>query len=132
MNLLEVKAMLNPEAAKKTNRSFAAAKKCAGRFMKFKAQLIEMSPTSAKIYIEAQHWLPSESIVDAFKEINDAIVASDTQGHLASVVEDGSGEHFLEAVLSSLRPGQPVIAEAFFPTFIFEITWKNIVSKGNK
>lgn len=58
-----------------------------------------------------------------------AITSADKEGYISSIEigEVSVGENFVEAILSGLRPGMPVIAEAFFPTISYEVKWKNIM-----
>jgi hypothetical protein len=74
-----------------------------------------------------------EDINEAYSDITRAIVKADVNGHIQKQEETGSGANFVEALLTGLRPGmKPVMVEAFFPTLMFDITWKNIVSSKGR
>lgn len=90
-----------------------------------------LSPYKAKMTIEFQSYLDPKSIEYAENDFKDALVKADINGHVHKIeLGDASvGFEFVDAILGSLRPGMKVVAEAFFPTLEFEITFKQIVSR---
>lgn len=75
-----------------------------------------------------------EDVEAVCSDITDTIYDADVDGHINKLEEDGSGPQYAEALLQGLKPGmKPIMVEAFFPTFIWEITCKNIISfKGKR
>ena len=134
MKLLEVAgATLSPDIEKKSNKIFSAVKKETARYGKAKFEMKALEPLKVQIIVEMQKFMHPEDINDAYSEITRAIVKADVNGHIQKQEETGSGANFVEALLTGLRPGmKPIMVEAFFPTLMFDITWKNIVSKGKR
>lgn len=120
---------LTPIVIKHSAKTLNAIKKALNSYGKVDIQVNVLTETSVEYVADFKHWLQPESIRDVYQEMKDAIMRSDTEGHLFSVQvgEVSVGEHFVEAILSGLRPGMPVIAEAFFPTISYEVKWKNIM-----
>lgn len=128
MKLDEMVNVLTPPTAKKAAKTLSAFKKRIKSFGKAEVEMKLLSPTSVEIVAEFQHWLSPESIDDVYSEMEDVIKKADTEGHIMTVeVGNGVGANFVEAILSGLRPGMPVKAEAFFPTIAFEVKWKNLM-----
>lgn len=124
---------LTPDIQKKANRIFNAAKKEISRYGKCKAELKPVKDNKIEIIFEMQHFMHPGDIKNAYEDVTDAIKKADTEGHIFDLQETGSGENFVEALLTGLRPGmKPVMVEAFFPTFMWDITWKQIISKGKR
>jgi hypothetical protein len=131
--LLVEDVALTPDIQKKATRIFNAAKKEMARYGKSKAELKPVKDNMVELIFEMQRFMHPEDIKAAYEDVTDAIKRADTEGHIFKLEETGSGEHFVDAMLGGLRPGmKPIMVEAFFPTFMWDITWKNIVSKGNK
>lgn len=127
---LLTESVLQDSVSKKANRALSASKKALKSFGKFKVEMNVLSPLSVEIVVEFQQWLREESIQDAYDKFIYAIKQSDTDGHIEKIEDgNGNGPKFVEALLSGLRPGYKVIAEAFFPTLAYEVTWKNVVTK---
>jgi hypothetical protein len=68
-----------------------------------------------------------DAVDDDFKF---ALKQADVDGHIFKLeVGNATGSHFVEAMISGLKPGMTVKAEAFFPTLEYEITFKQIMKK---
>ena len=134
MKLTEVSAVaLAPEVQAKANKIFSAVKRETPRFGKAKFELKPVSEYSAQIIVEFQRFMHPENIDDTYENITYTIEKADVDGHIKILEEAGVGSGFVEALLSGLRPGMaPVMVEAFFPTLIWDITWKKIISSKNK
>lgn len=130
MKLNEMSPVLTPVISKKASKTLNAVKKAIKPFGKADVQMNVLSETSVEIVAEFQHWLRSETIDEVYDEMKYVINKADEEGHLFSVdVGNGVGADFVEAILSGLRPGMPVKAEAFFPTIAYEVKWKNVMKK---
>lgn len=129
MKLNEMSPVLTPVISKKATRTFNTVKKESKRFGKANAEMKVLSETSVRIDLDFQHWMRPESIDDAYDELSYAIKKVDVEGHIHSLDEVGHGAEFVEALLTGLKPGMKLSAEAFFPTLSFEIKWKNIIKK---
>lgn len=100
---------------------------------KEKVQVEVLSANSAKYTIEFGYWLRAETILDVATTAEELIRAAKIPGELFKVDVDHTGEHYVEAMLGGLRRGsKPPVVEAFFPDFWITVTWKHIVSRGNK
>lgn len=99
---------------------------------KEKVEVEVLSENSAKFTIEFNHWLRPETILDVHRTAEDIVRAAKISGELFSVKIDGTGEYAVEALLSGLRRGMPVKAEAFFPDVWITVVWKNIVSRNKR
>ena len=109
------------------------SKKETARFGKAKFEMKVLDPLKVQIIIEMQKFMHPESIEDAYSELTRTITKADVNGHIHKLEESGSGTQFVEALLTGLRPGmKPIMVEAFFPTIMFDITWKNIVSSKGR
>ena len=130
MKLLEVaEAQLDPSIEKKVQKTMKALKAEAARFGKNQISIKVMSPFKVEFTIEFQRFMHPEDLKAMWPDLQDALKKSDTEGHIHKIEENGSGENFVDAILSGLRPGMMVKADAFFPTVIYEVTWKQIVSR---
>ena len=93
-------------------------------------QVAVHSPNRAVFTLELRQWLRPETIDDVCKEMHDAIKNAKIPGEVFKIEDNSIGSEFVEALLSGLSPGmKPIKPEAFFPTFQFNVTWKNIVSR---
>lgn len=130
MKLNEMSPVLTPVISKKASKTLNAVKKAIKPFGKADVQMNVLSETSVEIIADFQRWLPPETIDEVYDEMKYVINKADEEGHLFSVdVGNGVGADFVEAILSGLRPGMPVKAEAFFPTIAYEVKWKNVMKK---
>lgn len=92
-----------------------------------------LSENSAVFSIEFNHWLRPEAITDVAKAAEEIVREAKIKGEVFKVDVDGTGEGYVEALLSGLRNGMlPVNVQAFFPDFTIIVTWKNIVSRNGK
>lgn len=94
-----------------------------------RVEIEPLGPFNARITSDLNRWFDVEDIKIIWEECKSAIEKADTAGDIFKIEENGSGEHFVEALLSGLRPGMPVVAEAFFPTIGFDIKWKQIINR---
>ena len=131
MKLLEVaNVALDPSVIKKTTRVFNAAKKEIARYGKATAELKPTGPFTVQLIFDMQRYMHPEDIQNAYEDVSDAINKADVDGHIHKLEESGHGHEFVEALLTGLRPGMaPIKVDAFFPTLMWDITWKQIVSK---
>lgn len=130
MKLNEMSPVLTPVISKKASKTLNAVKKALKPYGKADVQMNVLSETSVEIVADFHLWLRPETILDAYQEMEYSIKKADEEGHLFSVtVGNGVGADFVEAILSGLRPGMPVKAEAFFPTLAYEVKWKNVIKK---
>ena len=130
MKLLEVaNTMLKPDIQKKADKIEKAVKKEMLRYGKCKVSWKPQDEVKATIYVDFERFMHEEDINGAYEEFKDAINKADTDGHIFKLTDEGHGAQFVNALLTGLRPGMTVKAEAFFPTLGYEITWKNIVSR---
>lgn len=87
-----------------------------------------LSAFKAKITLELQHWRHPEDIEAIDEDFKFAIQQADENKHIFKLeVGDATGSQFAEALLSGLRPGMTVKAEAFFPTFEYIVTFKQLM-----
>jgi hypothetical protein len=87
-------------------------------------------PNQAIFTIDVQKWLRPEDISELTDDLKTTIERAKIPGELFKIVDNSFGSEFVEAMLSGLRPGMKSIpVESFFPTFQFEVTWKNVVSR---
>lgn len=130
MNLAEmVEGTLDKSVTTKTKKVVSAFTSELKRFdKKAKVQLQVVGPFSVRIHSDLTHYMNPSDISGMWDDLKSAINKADVDGHIFKIEEDGSGEHFVEALLQGLRPGMVVKAEAFFPTVGFSIKWKQIVS----
>lgn len=93
--------------------------------------LIEViSPYVARVTLEFQNWLDPKSIDYADSDLKDALEKSDINGHIHKLeVGNATGSEFVEAMISGLKPGMTVKAEAFFPVLEYVITFKQVITK---
>lgn len=131
MKLTEVSApSFDAKIEKNLQKILKAVKKEATRFNKHSIEVIAHGPFKAEVAVHFERYMSPESINDITNEIKSAIIDADENGHIFKL-DYGDlchGENFAEALLTGLRPGMSLKAEALFPTVSFEITWKNIVS----
>ena len=132
---LNESAEVSREMQTNINRAATAIRKTMKPWFENKETLSvqTLSENSAKFTIEFNHWMRPETILDANEEFEDAIKKSDVNGHIHKIEEGNStGEHFVEALLSGLRPGMKVKVEAFFPTMEKIVTWKIVTRRPKK
>lgn len=131
MKLFEMAAdkQLTPVIAKRATKVVNAIKKAVKNYGKNTVTLNVLTETSARIDIDFHQWMRAESITDIYDELSYLIKKTDVEGYINSLEEVGHGAEFVEALLSGLKPGMSLRAEAFFPTISFEIKWKNIIKK---
>lgn len=95
-----------------------------------KLEVVVTSPYEARMTIEFQNVLDPKSIDYADEDFKDALKRADVNGHIHKLeVGNATGSEFVEAILSGLKPGMMVKADAFFPTLEWVITFKQIVSR---
>lgn len=123
--------VLTPAIRIKAAKTLNAVKSLVKSYGQAKVEIVVITETSVEIVVDFQHWLRPETIGDVYDEMRNIILKADTEGHIFSVSagDHAVGEHFVEAILSGLRPGMPVKAEVFFPTISYEIKWKNVISR---
>jgi len=125
-----VTPILDPAIAKKMAKVMKAFSAEIKRFDKnAKITMTVTGEFSADVHADMTRWMRPEAVNDVWKETTAAIKKADDAGHIHELVEDGSGEHYAEAILSGLRPGMELKAEALFPTIGYQIKWKKIISK---
>lgn len=130
MKLIEMAVALDAATQKKMNKVVKAFTTELKRFDKSaKVEVTTDGPFKATVVAELNHWMRPEDINAMWEDLTDAVKKADDNGHIHSLEEHGSGEEFVEALLSSLKPGMKLKAEAFFPTVGFKITWKQIIKK---
>jgi hypothetical protein len=134
MNLAEmVSNTLDPSVAAKTKKVMNAFASELKRFdKKAKVEMEVVGPFHVKITSDLQHYMSPEDINNMWEDLTDAVSKADTEGHIFKMEEEGSGEYFVQGLLSGLRPGMKLNAEAFFPTVGFSIKWKQIVSSKKR
>lgn len=95
-----------------------------------KLSVTVQKPYEATVTIDFQNWLRPESIDDADKMFKEALKDADVNGHIHKLeVGAAHGSEFVEAMLSGIKPGMTIKAEAFFPTLEYVITFKQIMSR---
>ena len=95
-----------------------------------KLEVSVKSPYAATISIDFQNFMHPADIDAADENFKDALKKADVNGHIHKLETGNSvGSNFVEVVLSGLKPGMTVKAEAFFPYLAFEVTFKQIVSR---
>lgn len=132
MKLNEMSPQLTPVVAKKATKTVNAVKQGMRELSIGKASVTMnvMSPLKVEIIVEFPKWLDSSTIRIVYDEFERAIKNADVDGHIQKLeLGNGVGEEFVEALLQGLKPGMKLNAEAFFPTFAYEITWQNILPK---
>jgi hypothetical protein len=123
---------LDPATAKKMAKvvkAFTAEVKKYSRGANAKISMTVTGEFSAKVHADMNLWMRPESMESVWEDTLYAIEKADDAGHIKSITEDGSGPEYSEAILSGLRPGMKLTAEAFFPVIGYEIEWKKIISK---
>lgn len=134
MNLAEmVNGNLDPSVTAKTKKIVSAFSTELKRFdKKAKVEVEVLGPFSVRIQSDLTRYMHPMNMDGMWEDLKDAIEKADTEGHIFKLEEDGTGEHFVEAILQGLRPGMEVKAEAFFPVVGFTIKWKQIVSSKKR
>jgi hypothetical protein len=98
--------------------------------LKPKFEVKVVSPYKAIMTLDIQHFMHPEDIDATDDDFKFALNQADTEGHIFKLeVGNATGSHFVEAMISGLKPGMTVKAEAFFPTLEYEITFKQIMKK---
>lgn len=121
---------LDPATAKKMAKVVKAFTAEVKRYSHVaKVKMTVTGEFSAEVHAEMNLWMRPMSMDGVWEDTLDAIKKADDAGHIKSIVEDGTGSEYSEALLSGLRPGMKLTAEAFFPTIGYKIEWKQIISK---
>ena len=125
------KPTLTPVITKSASKTLKAVKAILKSYGKANVQMNVLSETSVEFVADFQHVVSPSGIQNVYVDMKHAITSADAEGYISSIEigEVSVGEHFVEAILSGLRPGMPVIAEAFFPTISYEVKWKNIINR---
>lgn len=134
MNLLEVTQTAAPDFAKYLR---AAEKRVRTEMASYfrhkpapKLTVTVQGTHEATMTIDFQNWMRPETIDDADDMFKDALKGADVNGHIHKLeVGNAHGSHFVEAMLSGLKPGMNIKSEAFFPTLEYVITFKKIMSR---
>lgn len=123
--------VLNTVIAKNATRTLNAVKTILKSYGKANIYMNVLSETSVEIVADFQHIVSPGGIQNVYIDMKYAINSADKEGYISSIEigEVSVGENFVEAILSGLRPGMPVVAEAFFPTISYEVKWKNIMKR---
>jgi hypothetical protein len=116
--------------ATRTKRAVEAALKSWMEVRGEKVEMTKLAENKFQFEIDFQHWMRSETIADVNREFEDAIRRSDKEGHIFKIEADGVGDEFVEALLSGLRPGMKLTAEAFFPLVSFTVTWTVVTRRA--
>lgn len=117
--------------AKRTERAINDALKSWFEIRGEKVVVTKEADNVFRFTIDFKHWMRSSTIADVDREFEDAIKRSDKEGHMKSVeLGNANGDEFVEALLSGLRPGMKVIAEAFFPTLEYVVTWTVVTRRA--
>lgn len=88
------------------------------------------SAYKARVTLELQRFAHPKDIDAIEEDFKFALEQADVNGHIFKIeLGNSNGPNFVEALVSGLRPGMTVKAEAFFPTFEYEITFKQIMKK---
>lgn len=116
--------------AKRTERAINAALKS---WFEVRGERVVVNKEAENVFrfvIDFNHWMRPSTIADVYREFEDAIKRSDKEGHMKSVEQGNSvGDEFVEAMLSGLRPGMKLTAEAFFPTLEYVVTWQVVTRR---
>lgn len=128
--------VLDPMPAKGTAKAVKAVKEKLKQYSTQKplpdVTVENISPNEAKICVDIHRWHRPKDIIRIGEDIVDAIESSDKEGYIYKIVDgDGVGPEFCEALLSGLRPGMKLRAEAFFPYLEYVVTWKKMIKKGS-
>jgi hypothetical protein len=123
--------VLNTVIAKNATRTLTAVKTILKSYGKANIYMNVLSETSVEIVADFQHIVSPGDIQNVYIDMKSAINSADKEGYISSIEvgEVSVGENFVQAILSGLRPGMPVVAEAFFPTISYEVKWKNIMKR---
>lgn len=126
-----------PDIKKKISRTLKAITAALKPYCEVKGETVKvtvLAPNKAQFTIDFKHWMRPETIHDVNEEFEAAIKKSDEEGHIhkISVGDAAHGDHYIEALLSGLRPGMKLTAEAFFPTAEFEVTWKQVTTRKSR
>ena len=134
MNLNEVTGTFDPSFAKYLKKAEGAVRSELKSYFKHKpSPKLEVTfekPFEARVTLDFQQWLHPGDIDAVDEDFADALKKADVNGHIHKLeVGNAHGSHFVEAMISGLKPGMTVKAEAFFPTLEYVITFKQIISK---
>jgi hypothetical protein len=95
-----------------------------------KVQVTALGSHKVSFRIDFKYWMRSSTIDDVDEEFKYAITKSVDADHVFSIeIGASTGPEFVEAMLSGIRPGMLLHAEAFFPEIEYIVTWKQIVSR---
>jgi hypothetical protein len=131
MKLNEVATALTPDIAKKANKAVKFIKSEIKNSGKYTLTVEPKSENKAVFVMEFQRYVPELDMKAIDEDFKFAIEQSDEEGHIFKI-EVGDAAHgykFVDSILGGLRPGMEIKAEAFFPTFAYEVTWKMIMKK---
>ena len=131
MKLNEVAVALDPAIARKANRTAKFIKSEIKNAGKFEFSMEPTAENKVVFTLRFQHYVAEQNLKAIDEDFKFAIKQSDEEGHIFKIqVGDGAhGYKFVDSILGGLRPGMTVKAEAFFPTFSYEVTWKMIMKK---
>ena len=131
MKLNEVAVALNPDIAKKANKAVKFIKSEIKNSGKYSLTVEPKSENKAIFVLSFQRYVPEEDMKAIDEDFKFAIEQSDSEGHIfkIEVGDEAHGYKFVDSILGGLRPGMTVKAEAFFPSFSYEVTWKMIMKK---
>ena len=132
LRLLEDHPVISHEMRTNFNRTATKIRQQLKPFLSNKEalQVEVLAENSVKYSIEFKHWMRPEEILDMHNVCEQAIRGADINGHIQAIEEGNStGEHFVEAMLSGLRPGMKLKVEAFYPTMEKIVTWKVVTSR---
>ena len=130
MNLAEiVEGTLDKSVATKTKKVVGAFTTELKRFdKKAKVEVEILGPFTVRFTSQLTKYFDKRDIEVMWQDLAEAVIKADEAGHIFKIDEDGSGEDFVRGLLTGLKPGMVVKAEAFFPTVGFTIKWKQIIS----
>lgn len=90
-------------------------------------QMTVLSEHSARYELDHPAVMDDRSFEAVIKDVMSVLKRADEEGHFQRVEDNSSNP--AEVLLHSLRPGMTVKAEAFFPTFEFVVTWKQVTRR---
>ena len=131
MKLNEVAIALTPDIAKKVNKAVKFIKSEIKNSGKYTLTVEPKSENKVEFIMDFQRYVPEMDMQAIDEDFKFAIEQSDAEGHIHKI-EVGDAAHgfkFVDSILGGLRPGMVVKAEAFFPSFSYEVTWKMIMKK---
>ena len=131
MKLNEVAVALTPDIQKKADRALKYIKSELKGTPKYKIRLEVLSSNKVDIILAFERCIHEKDLKAIDEDLKFAIEQSDKEGHVFKI-EDSTQAHgyqYLDALLSGLRPGMTLKAEAFFPSLGYEVTWKQIMKR---